>query len=111
MAVARDVDNDEKRTLAAITELESMLSGALPGVTFSVGPGYDPDGLYLTAILETADYDELIDSVNDVVTDKLLEFWADGIDVFVLSSLTPERQLAWNRKVRAESWPNKAPSA
>ena len=105
MALKRDIEEEESMS-RAVDEMKSLISKAFPEVTFEVGPGYDPDGVYLDAILDTADFEDFSAAVLKLVNPRLLELWGKDIALFVIPELTPERNAERNRLIRAEAWPN-----
>jgi hypothetical protein len=82
---------DDPRVDAAIAELQALIRAQFPETTFSVGPGEDPVGMYITA---TSDVDDL-DEVIDVVVERLLEMQVDeGLPVYVIPVHPIERVYA-----------------
>jgi hypothetical protein len=82
---------DDPRVDAAIAELQDMIKAHYSEVVFTVGPGEDPIGMYITATVDVDDLDEVI----DVVVERLLEMQVDeGLPVYVLPVHPIERVLA-----------------
>lgn len=86
----------ESAQMRAVSELESLISAHYPEAVFEVGCGGDePDGIYLTAIVDLDDPDE----VMDLVIDRLLGFQVDdGLAIQVVPIRTPERVRAETRR-------------
>jgi hypothetical protein len=82
----------ENANLKALSELEQLISARYPDTVFEVGRGGDePDGLYLTAIVDLDDPDE----VMDLVIDRLLSFQVDeGLAIQVVPVRTQARVAA-----------------
>ena len=81
----------DPRIAAAVAELQGMIQARYPGATFSVAPGEDPDGIYVTATVDVPDTDE----VFDVVVERLLELQVEeGLPVHVLPVRPVERVVA-----------------
>ena len=57
----------------AVAELQQQIAHHYPQATFEVGPGEDPDGIYLRATIDVED----TDAVVDVVIDRLLQLQID----------------------------------
>ena len=55
----------DSRIAAAIAELTALVRGRYPAATFTVTDEDDPEGTYLTATVDVADTDEVIDLVID----------------------------------------------
>src|SRR5438128_1331854 len=72
----------------AVEDLKRRLQERFPDATFAVSPGQDPDGLYLSPIVDVEDTDEVL----DVVLDRLLEIQVDdGLPLYVVPLLPLER--------------------
>lgn len=72
------------RIRAAVEELKTLILQHLPGSTFEVSRGYDPEGIYVKTYVDTDDPDALM----DVVAERLLEMQIDeGLPVYVLTIL------------------------
>ena len=82
------VSPTDPRMERAITELTDRITAHYPTATFEIEEGEDPDGVYLTAVVDLDDPDELL----DVVIDRLLELEIDeGLPLYVVPARTPER--------------------
>lgn len=65
----------------AITELEGLITARYPEATFEVSEGEDPEGVYLTAIVDTDD----LTSVLEVVGSRMVDMQAeDGLPLYVV---------------------------
>lgn len=73
-------DAADPRIQAALTELRTLISIQYPDATFSLYHGADPDGMYLRALVDVEDLDE----VMDVYMDRLVDLQVnDGLPVYV----------------------------
>lgn len=85
------IRQDEPRIDAAVTELQQLIRNHYPETTFTVAPGEDPEGIYVTATVDVDDLDE----VFDVVVERLLQMQIeDGLPVYVIPVQPIERVLA-----------------
>lgn len=75
----------------AVTELIALIRGRFPEATFAIGHGEDPDGIYLTAMVDVDDRGEVIDVFIERLIDLQLE---EGLPLFVAPVRTPERNAA-----------------
>ena len=84
---AEPFDRSDPRLESAATELQALVRQHYPTATFEVFEGHDPEGLYLRAIVDVEDTDE----VMDLLVDRLLELQVEqGLPVYVV----PARPLA-----------------
>ncbi len=91
----------------ALSELRGLIAERFPGTDFSVAPGDDPEGVYLTA---TVDLDDP-DAVVDVVIERLLTMQIEeALPLFVFPVRTPAR-IAAMRRARAPRRPTAAASS
>jgi hypothetical protein len=83
------VHTSELARQQAVDELQELIQTHYPGTTFEIGPGGDdPDGTYITAIVDLDDPDE----VMDLVIDRLLSLQVEErLPVYVIPVRTPER--------------------
>lgn len=80
----------DPRVDAAVAELQEMIRVRYPQASFTVAPGEDPVGIYVTATVDVEDTDE----VFDLVVGRLLELQVDeGLPVHVLPVRPVERVL------------------
>ncbi len=81
----------DPRIQAAIVEFKEMISAHFPGTTYTVSIGDDPVGVYLDAIVDIDDPDE----VMDLIIDRLLAVQVDEeLPFYVIPIRTLERVLA-----------------
>ena len=81
----------DSRIDAAVVELQGMIRERYPDATFTVGPGEDPPGTYITATVDVDDLDE----VFDVVVERLLDMQVEErLPVYVLTVHPIERVIA-----------------
>lgn len=79
------------RILAAIEELQELISARFPAATFSVGLGEDPPGVYLRPVVDVDDRGEVV----DVFIDRLTELQVEGdLPLYVVTRRPPERNAA-----------------
>jgi hypothetical protein len=58
---------------SALTELQGMIQSRWPEATFVVSEGDDPEGVYLDAVVDIDDPDEVMDLVVDRLLDLQVE--------------------------------------
>jgi hypothetical protein len=81
----------DPRMLAAIKELKELVRSHYPEATFSVGGGTDdPEAVHIYATVDIEDTDPVV----DVVLERELELFAEGLPVHVIPLRTPERNAA-----------------
>jgi hypothetical protein len=79
----------------AIGEMKDRILRRFPTTTFQMYQGEDPLGIYLIAIVDTDDLEE----VGDLFTSRLVDLQVDeGLPLFVIPERTPERDAV----IRAE---------
>lgn len=76
----------------ALVKLQQLIQAHYPDAVFEVGPGGDdPEGTYITAIVDLEDPDE----VMDLVIERLLSFQIEeSLPIQVVPIRTPERVAA-----------------
>lgn len=90
----------DPRIDAAVVELQQLILDRYPDATFTVGPGEDPPGVYITATVDVDDLDE----VFDVVVERLLDMQVEErLPVYVLVVHPIERVFA-ELHARKPSW-------
>jgi hypothetical protein len=101
MSNEQRIENDG-RALKAANELGQIIHGRFPQAQLVISRGEDPDGIYLDAIVDLEDPDE----VMDLVIDRLLELRVEqGIPVHVLPQRPTQRSLEAVKSQRAKwSW-------
>jgi hypothetical protein len=88
MRVQQDTNERDPRIGRAVAELQDMIRERWPTSAFSVSPGDDPEGIYLDAVVDVDDTDE----VMDVIVDRLLELQVEEqVPVYVVVTRTLER--------------------
>ena len=79
------------RMVEAVAELKALILDQYPEATFDIGQGEDPEGVYLTAIVDVDDRGEVI----DLFLDRLVDLQVDeGLPLFVVPVRTPARTAA-----------------
>jgi hypothetical protein len=86
------------RMQAAIAELQELIRAHHPSVTFTVGEAWDPDGVYVRAIVDVDDSDEITELFIDRMIDLQVE---DGLPLYVVPVRTPERRAALCQREQA----------
>ncbi|MGH2616162.1 MAG: hypothetical protein ACRDJC_13040 [Thermomicrobiales bacterium] len=75
----------------ALAEMKERITHRFPTTTFTMYQGEDPVGIYLIAIVDTDDLQE----VRDLYSSRLVDLQVDeGLPLFVISEPTPERNAA-----------------
>lgn len=75
----------------AVAELRALIASQCPEATFSVSDGDDPEGIYLTAIVDVENMRDVI----DVFLDRLLDMQVDEeLPIFVVPIRPVERSPA-----------------
>ena len=76
----------DERLIRAVDELKGLILAREPAATFSVGRGQDPEGLYVYAVVDR----EELDDVWDACRDRLLEMQVDEqLPVYVIPTQPP----------------------
>lgn len=81
----------DPRIQAAIAEFQGMISAQFPGTTFKVSVGDDPVGVYLNAIVDIDDHDEVMDLIIGRLVAVQVE---EELPFYVIPIRTLERVLA-----------------
>ena len=89
----------DPRIQAAVAELQELIRSRFPEATFTVGimddPMDDTQGVYMRAIVDVDD----VDDVTEVFIDRLIDMQVDeGMPIYVVSVHPPERIAADLRK-------------
>lgn len=93
-------DPDNPRIRAALAELQDLIRRRYPDATFMVTARRDdPAGVFLTAIVDVDDLDEVADLVVSRTVDLLVE---EGLPIYVLAEWPPERIRAELRRRAVE---------
>jgi len=78
----------DPRMQAAVAELQELIRSHFPTATFDVGEADDPDGVYMRAVVDIDDTDE----VTEVFIDRLVDMQVEeGLPIYVVPVRTPER--------------------
>jgi|SRR5579883_1237296 hypothetical protein len=79
----------DPRMAAAVEELRALISARYPGSTYELAAGDDPEGLYLTVIVDADDPDEVV----DLFVDRLLKLQIDErLPLYVVPIRTAQRR-------------------
>lgn len=79
---------DDPRMQAAMAELQELILSHVPGTTFTVGEAEDPDGVYMRAIVDVDDTDDVTQHFIDRLVDMQVE---ENLPIYVVTVRTPER--------------------
>lgn len=82
------VAQKDERIQHALVELQDVIGTAFPGAVFEIYPGSDPDGMYLEAMVDVEDLNDLLDVFIDRLVDMQVE---ERLPVYVVPVHTPER--------------------
>jgi hypothetical protein len=86
----------------AIAEMKERVLHRFPTTTFEMYQGEDPVGIYLIAIVDTDDLEEVKDLFLDRIVDLQVE---EGLPLFVIPERTPERIAALKAREARERAP------
>ncbi len=71
--------------------MQEVIQRHYPTATFAIDQGDDPEGWYMTAMVDVDDPDEVV----NIVIDRLMELQVDdGLPVYVIPVRTPQRVAA-----------------
>src|SRR3954470_1128880 len=88
MRISQNMNDRDPRIERAVAELQDMIRQQWPTSMFSVSSGEDPEGIYLDAVVDVDDTDE----VMDVIVDRLLELQVEEqVPVYVVVTRTLDR--------------------
>lgn len=83
---------------AAVTELQDLILTRYPSTVFTVGEADDPDGVYMRAVVDVDDPDE----VTEVFIDRMIDLQVEGgLPIYVVPVRTPERLAALRQRQEA----------
>lgn len=91
----------DPRMQAAIAELQGLILSHFPGTTFTVGEAEDPEGVYMRAIVDVEDSDEVTDVFLDRLVDLQIE---ENLPIYVVTVRTPERVAAAWEQAKRDDW-------
>jgi hypothetical protein len=83
---------------AAISELQQTILARFPSTEFTVGEASDPEGVYMRAIVDIDDPDEVTELIIDRVVDLQVE---DGLPIYVVPLRTAARDAALRERQAA----------
>jgi len=89
MSVER-VTFQSPRIQSAVTELEGLIKETYPKAVFEVSEGEDPEGIYLTATVDTDDLTTVLGIVEERLVDLQVE---QGLPLYVVPVRPLERVL------------------
>jgi hypothetical protein len=84
---------------AAIAELQELIRRRYPAASFTVGPAEEPDGIYLRAIVDVADLDDVEETFVDRLVDLQVE---EGLPIYVVPVRPSHRVTELIRAIRGE---------
>ncbi len=87
----------DPRIRAAVAELQDMIRAHYPSTVFTVVEAEDPEGIYVRAVVDVDDPDE----VKEVFIDRMIDLQVeDGLPVYVVPVRTPKRLAALLQRQR-----------
>ncbi len=95
------VNQDEPRIQAALSELQELIRQRWPEASFHVSHGEDPEGVYLGAIVDIEDTDDVMDSIIDRLLDIQVE---ERLPVYVIP-VRPTHRVIEEMRTRAATRP------
>jgi len=72
----------------ALVELQGLIGAAFPEAAFTIYPGHDPEGIYLEALVDVEDMNDVLDVFIDRLVDLQVE---DRLPVYVIPIRPPDR--------------------
>jgi hypothetical protein len=93
---------DDAAIQGAVAELERLILARYPEASFSVAVGEDPEGIHLTATVDTDDLTGVLEAVDEHLLELHLE---RGLPLYVVPVRPPERAL---RELRQRLGPSPA---
>ncbi len=92
-------DEDDPRIQAALEELRGPILQRFRSATFTVYRGEEPEGIYLTPVVDVEDLDE----VTNVVLSRMVDMQVDeGLPVYVVPERPIERVREHHRRKAAQ---------
>ncbi len=82
---------------AAIAELQNLILDHYPTATFTVGAAEDPEGIYMRAVMDIDDTDDVIALILDRLVDLQVQ---DELPLYVVPVRTPERIAAYKERLQ-----------
>ena len=79
------------RMEAAIAEMKALISRHYPGTTFTIYEWDDPEGIFLSAVVDIED----LEAVTDLFISRMVDLQIDeDLPLFVVPERTPEKHAA-----------------
>lgn len=101
-------DEHDPRIQAALAELRGLILQRFPTATFTVSRREDPEGIYLTPIVDVEDLDE----VTNIVLSRMVDMQVDeGLPVYVVPDWPTERLREHRRRKTAQPIEERLPIA
>jgi len=89
----------DSKMQAAVDELQQLILARFPSTIFTVGEAEEPDGVYMRAIVDVDDTDE----ITAVILDRLADFQIDdNLPIHLVTVPTPERIATAREREREE---------
>jgi len=88
----------DSRMRAAIAELQALILDRYPDTTFTEGGADESDGVFVRAVVDVDDPDEVTELFIDRMIDLQVE---DGLPVYIVPVRTPAREAAERRRQEA----------
>jgi hypothetical protein len=83
---------------AAIAELQELIRRRYPAATFTVGPAEEPEGIYMRAIVDADDMDD----VEAAFVDRLVDLQVEAaLPIYVVPVRPPERVAEMIQAIRS----------
>lgn len=90
---------ERSRMDAAVAEMQQLILSHFPETTFTVGEWEDPDSVYMRAIMDIDDTDDVIEVILDRLVDMQVE---ENLPIYVVPIRTPERRAAAQERERRD---------
>ncbi len=87
------------RMEAAIDEMKALISSRYPTTTFTVYEWDEPEGIFLSAVVDTEDLEAVTDLFRERELDLQIE---EDLPLFVIPERTPEKHAAVLAREAAE---------
>jgi len=73
---------------AAVDEMKELITSHFPSTTYTLDEADDPESVYMRAIVDVDDTDDVIEIILDGLVDLQVD---DGLPIYVVPVRTPER--------------------
>lgn len=90
-----ELRQNDPRMRAAIAELQALILVKYPDTTFTLSGWDESDGVFVRAVVDVDDPDEVTEIVIDRMVDLLVD---DGLPIYVVPVRTPAREAAERRR-------------